>query len=123
MAALLLSPAISVSTDVYKRQPVVLPEGGGSVLQRLTQSFDLFLLGIDLLTQHLVPVSYTHLDVYKRQLDAPAVDLYLGGVNLIGSRRPFVKRRPFQMCIRDRTNNPQKSKYQLFAQFNWVETE
>ena len=34
---------------------VVLPERGGSVLQRLTQSFDLFLLGIDLLTQHLVP--------------------------------------------------------------------
>ena len=22
-----------------------------------------------------------------------------------------------------KTNNPQKSKYQLFAQFNWVETE
>ena len=34
---------------------VVLPERGRSVLQRLTQGFDLFLLGIDLLTQHLVP--------------------------------------------------------------------
>ena len=35
--------------------PVVLPKGGRSVLQRLTQSFDLFLLGVNFLTQHLVP--------------------------------------------------------------------
>ena len=35
--------------------PVVLSEGCRSVLQRLTQGFDLFLLGIDFLTQHLVP--------------------------------------------------------------------
>ena len=34
--------------------PVIFPEGGGCVLQRLTQGFNLFLLGIDLLTQHLV---------------------------------------------------------------------
>lgn len=35
--------------------PVVLPEGGGSVLQRLAESLDFLLLGIDLLAQHPVP--------------------------------------------------------------------
>lgn len=35
--------------------PVVLPERGGSVLQGLAQGLDFLLLGIDLLTQHLVP--------------------------------------------------------------------
>ena len=35
--------------------PVVLPKGNRCVLQRLAEGLDLFLLGIDLLTQHLVP--------------------------------------------------------------------
>ena len=35
--------------------PVVLPERGGSVLQRLAQGLDFLLLGIDLLAQHLIP--------------------------------------------------------------------
>ena len=35
--------------------PVVFPEGGGSVLQRLAESLDFLLLGIDLLAQHPVP--------------------------------------------------------------------
>ena len=64
--------------DVYKRQPV--NELNPCVMPKLTQIHDLF-VGVgeledlspiaDLTT---MPVSYTHLDVYKRQINAYKLD-------------------------------------------------
>ena len=90
--------------DVYKRQgneriPVLLDQS--------EQPHDLPLVHQEaahphrVLIEYIAPVSYTHLDVYKRQVEGQPVlfHLALGACDAVPAG---VCRHVYQMCIRDR---------------------
>ena len=104
-----LRQSLVLGLDVYKRQMVqgfqgVCDLGGGLLLLKGRDNALSLAIGVAAQPQHMVdvsPVSYTHLDVYKRQLldreTLTAAVLHLG--NALGDLVDLLLK---EMCIRDR---------------------